>query len=483
MITLAADDFDEWRSHARRALGQRIPPGSILWSEHRSAQSTLPLAASLEAGAAASPAEKGEAAARVPLRFLKMAHLAACHRDPARWAALYRLLWRVVGEGAELLDDAADADVHAVAQMAAQVRRDEHKMRAFVRFTVVEGTGPQRYVAYYRPDHHVVRLAAPFFAERFSTMTWSILTPDVCAHWDGAQVTYSEGLAAPPDLGSDAVEDLWRTYYATVFNPARANVAAMTREMPRRHWATLPESRLIPGLLNAAARKVDAFARQSAGGPSARPFLPVDRDLPALRDAAPHCRGCDLYQRASRVVFGEGPGRGLMIVGEQPGDVEDRTGRPFVGPAGEVLERALTAAGIARGSVYVTNAVKHFSFEERGKRRIHKTPRASEVRACRPWLEAEVQAVRPSCVLLLGATAAQSLLGPQVRVLQERGRVMAGTAWAPAVVVSVHPSAVLRADDGAKYFEMLVSDVLLAVRASSAGLDQITSPHRSDNGI
>lgn len=148
--------------------------------------------------------------------------------------------------------------------------------------------------------------------------------------------------------------------------------------------------------------------------------------------------------------------------------MEDRQGRPFVGPAGEVFDRALIAAGIDRTATYVTNAVKHFSFEERGKRRIHKTPRSSEVRACRPWLEAEVQSLTPVCIVCLGATAAASVLGPQARVMQLRGEVIANTAWAPAVVVTVHPSAVLRADDGARYFEMLVADLKVA-RAAVEG--------------
>lgn len=152
----------------------------------------------------------------------------------------------------------------------------------------------------------------------------------------------------------------------------------------------------------------------------------------------------------------------MVIVGEQPGDREDREGRPFVGPAGAVLDRALEEAGIARDEVYLTNAVKHFSFEERGKRRIHKTPRASEVRACRPWLEAELSAIRPGCLICLGATAARSLLGSQARVMALRGRVIEDTTWAPAVVVTIHPSAVLRATEGEDYYRMLVDDLRVA---------------------
>ncbi len=199
---------------------------------------------------------------------------------------------------------------------------------------------------------------------------------------------------------------------------------------------------------------------------SAEPFVPDTRDLGQLHDAAASCRGCDLYLRATQVVFGEGPKRSrIVLIGEQPGDVEDVRGRPFVGPAGSVLDRALEAAGLDRKAVYMTNAVKHFSFEERGKRRIHKKPRISEMRACRPWLEAELRAVQPACVVCLGSTAAQSLLGPDVRIMQVRGQVLKATKWAPAVVVTIHPSAVLRADDGEALFQMLVDDLKVAKKA------------------
>ena len=202
---------------------------------------------------------------------------------------------------------------------------------------------------------------------------------------------------------------------------------------------------------------------------SARPFVPDTRDLSKLDNAAESCRGCDLYKRATQVVFGQGKRKArIVFVGEQPGDAEDRAGQPFVGPAGRVLDRALEMAGIDRADVYVTNAVKHFSFEERGKRRIHKKPRLSEVRACHPWLEAELQSIKPDCIVLLGSTAANSLLGPHARVMKIRGRPLIDTAWAPSVVVvTIHPSAVLRADNEEEYFSLLVADLKVARSALS----------------
>jgi DNA polymerase len=190
--------------------------------------------------------------------------------------------------------------------------------------------------------------------------------------------------------------------------------------------------------------------------------------LHALRVAAAHCHGCPLWLRATQTVFGRGPARpGLMLVGEQPGDVEDRQGEPFVGPAGRLLERALAAAGTSREQVYLTNAVKHFSWEERGKARIHKKPRPAESRACRPWLIGEIALLAPRVLVALGATAAQSLLGSTVRVLRDRGKPIA-SQLAPTVYVTVHPSALLREpDEAARHaaFDALVADLRLAVDA------------------
>ncbi|MBV9326319.1 MAG: UdgX family uracil-DNA binding protein [Chloroflexi bacterium] len=182
----------------------------------------------------------------------------------------------------------------------------------------------------------------------------------------------------------------------------------------------------------------------------ARAFLPADADpdLDQLRRAAAGCQGCDLYRTGTQTVFGEGPRRAqVMFVGEQPGDQEDRAGKPFVGPAGRVLDDALDELGIDRSGVYVTNAVKHFKWTGRGKRRIHSKPNAREIRACRPWLDAELEEVEPRVIVVLGATAAQALLGASFRVTQQRGKPLEGTGLAPYVVATVHPASILRAPD------------------------------------
>jgi uracil-DNA glycosylase len=200
----------------------------------------------------------------------------------------------------------------------------------------------------------------------------------------------------------------------------------------------------------------------------ATPFLPKRESLKTLREAAADCRGCDLWRDATQTVFGEGPKRArVMIVGETPGDREDREGRPFVGPAGRELDKALEAAGIDRDDVYVTNAVKHFRFEERGKRRIHQRPDARQVRACSPWLRAELRQVKPDALIVMGATAAKALLGNAFRVTQHRGELL-DSPLAPLVTATIHPSAILRAPgDEARQAERraFTEDITMAAKA------------------
>jgi DNA polymerase len=180
---------------------------------------------------------------------------------------------------------------------------------------------------------------------------------------------------------------------------------------------------------------------------SAEDLIPEQPTLPALRQAAADCKACDLWKRGTQTVFGEGPRRArVLMVGEQPGNDEDLAGHPFVGPAGRLLDEALLTAGIDRGSVYVTNVVKHFKWEPRGKRRIHKKPNSQEIKACKPWLHAEIAVIKPKVIVALGATAAQALLGPQFRVTKERGKFLE-SELAPYVMATVHPSSILRAPD------------------------------------
>jgi uracil-DNA glycosylase len=469
MYTVAVDGtFEGWRRIARDLIVRGVAPDHMRWTDPRDSQSPLQMAN--ETGHTGVTTQSGHL--RVPRRFVELGTIASCHRSPTRWPLLYRLLWRLTHEGREILANPLDADVLTLETMVSQVRRDEHKMHAFVRFRKVAADADERYVAFHRPDHFIVKLAAPFFVERFRTMRWSILTPDQCAHWDSTTLTFTQGVDDRVMVPDDEMENVWRTYYRSVFNPARLNPRAMVRELPTRHWATLPEARIIPHLIAEAPGRVQQMLSQPGPATSARPFVPPAASLDDLRDAAQSCRGCTLFASATHTVFGEGPLTArIMVVGEQPGDEEDLSGRPFVGPAGQVLNDALRQAGLTRADLYVTNAVKHFTFRREGKRRIHERPRVTDVRACRPWLGAEIERINPRVIVCLGSTAAQALIGASVRIQRDRGKPVR-TSWAPFTLPTYHPSAVLRAEDSQhrdEVFAHLVEDLRRAESFARSG--------------
>jgi uracil-DNA glycosylase len=329
MVTVEIEPtFDSWQAAARALLSDGVGPGDVEWRERP--------------GAAVAP--KAAKFFRVPGRFLELARQAATANNAARWPTLYEVLWRIVNERRELLDDRADPLVRRLHGLAAQGRREAE-----------------------RAEHQEV-------------------------------------------------------------------------------------------------------LRLEAEGGGAAAFVPRGADLGQLAAAAKRCEGCPLYRDATQTVFGRGPADArVVLVGEQPGDQEDLRDAPFVGPAGEVLDRALGEAGLDRDTLYVTNAVKHFKFVLRGKRRIHQTPRLSEIVACRPWVEAELDVIRPQTLVCLGATAARALLGDQFRLMRDRGRVFA-TRWAPQTLATLHPSAVLRGEDDAaqeRLYRLLVEDLGAAARTAA----------------
>jgi len=443
MIELPVHNFATWRDAARRILHQNVPPHQVHFCDARNGQSLLAL------DAEPHPSASGQTR-KVPREFMEMAVLASCFRDPTRWNLLYTVLWRLTHDEPHLLNDHSDPELRRLHLMEKAVRRDRHKMRAFVRF---REAAAQTYIAWYKPEHHIVRLNADFFVRRFGSMRWAILTPDESVYWDCEQLQFGPGLPRESAPAEDQVEDLWLTYYGSIFNPARIKLAAMQKEMPAIHWDTLPEAKLIAPLLHQAGERVAGMVKEQPG--SARDYLPQKQaqeaaTLPVLAAAARHCEGCELHEAATQVVFGEGPTKArIMLVGEQPGDEEDQCGKPFVGPAGQLLNQALLDAGIERQNVYITNAVKHFRFElgapvpERGKHRLHKRPSGRHIASCRPWLEAEIQQVQPESIVCLGSTAAQSLIGRDVRIHEDRSRWMS-SLWANRLLITTHPSALLR---------------------------------------
>ena len=451
VVTLgAADDFDGWRDATRTLVLGDVPPDQVVWQVGDGPG---------ELFGGQMPADAPPAGAfSVPRPFIDLARNAVLHRDRERFALLHALLVRL-REHPKLLEDQADPLVRRVEGLAKAVRRDIHKMRAFVRFREISEDGGERYVAWFEPDFHIVRANAAFFVTRFASMRWSILTPDLSIHWDGEVLSEGPGASKREAPDGDPVELVWKTYYASIFNPARVKVGAMLKEMPRKYWKNMPETALVPGLIaRAQARESEMVATAKA-----RIGDNIGAAWEALREEAAGCTRCHLYKHATQTVFGEGPADArMMFVGEQPGDQEDLAGQPFVGPAGQMFDRALAEAGVDRARVYVTNAVKHFKYEQRGKRRIHAKPDAGEITACRWWLEQEQAIIRPKVTVALGATAARSLFGRVMKIGRERGRALELPAGGGEAWITVHPSYLLRLPDEAakrEEFAKFVADL------------------------
>jgi DNA polymerase len=459
-------DFAGWRGQARDMLARRVPPYQLSWSTEAGSDLFGDVGDPL-------PPVVDDEPVSVPRGFVALAETVILHRDPQRFSWLYAMLWRL-REEPRLMEVSVDPDVARLEGMAKSVRRDIHKMRAFVRFRQTLLGDQEWYVAWFEPEHHIVEANAPFFMRRFTSMNWSILTPASSAHWDGSELVFGPGAAKADAPDDDALEDLWRGYYASIFNPARLKISAMRSEMPVKYWRNLPEASLIRPLIEDAQRRSDAMVATGPQAPNPHPqkayqpavaAQPKAGTLEGLRHEAMDCRACPLWAPATQTVFGEGFTHApVMFVGEQPGDQEDLEGRPFIGPAGRLFDKALAEAGVSRERAYVTNAVKHFKFVPRGKRRIHQKPATPEIRACRPWLEREIELVQPRLIVAMGATAAQSIFGKAMPVGKNRGQVMDLDGAAAQVLITVHPSYLLRlpdADAKALEYDRFVADLRL----------------------
>ncbi len=467
-------DLAGFRNEARDLLAHQVPPHEVQWETVHTLSDDL-FAPPPESAEPRSRHIPNAAAAIVPASFLRLCEVVVLHHDAQRFALLYRLLWRLVHEPS-LRNDPLDTDMVHAQQMAQAVRRDMHKMKAFVRFRQVadqERPGEVLHVAWFEPAHHVVEAVAPWFARRFANMRWAILTPERSVRWDGEQLLFGPGGGRHDAPAPDAGEELWLTYYESIFNPARLKMQQLHKEMPRKYWHNLPEAQLIGELSQQAQQRSEAMIDRPAQAPRRRIPQPVAVEpedtlaqdgltsLEQLKSATMKCRECPIGEFATQSVNGEGRLHApLMFVGEQPGDQEDLQGHPFVGPAGKLLDRALESLGIPRDIVFVSNAVKHFKFELRGKRRIHKTPTQREAAACLHWLEDEIALVQPKALVALGSTAARSLMGHPVSVTAERGNWLT-RADGRKVLITLHPSALLRmpSEEREEAFAAFVADL------------------------
>lgn len=451
-ISLSSEvDLEGWRDHARKFLQADIAPEQVIWTvEGRNNSGEL----DLSPPAALPEKSRGQIArpVRISKTLLSLINTALLHSNEDRFDLAYRLLYRAQSVPA-LHRNPADAEVLKLNRYAKAIRRDIHKMHAFVRFRKIGASeGREQFVAWFEPDHHITEAVAPFFCKRFTGMDWLIVTPEASIAWDGKTSSVGPGGRKDDVPLEDVIEAEWRTYYANIFNPARVKITAMKSEMPMKYWKNLPEAELIPSLLEQAGTRVHAMVSQktefSLVGQAAEQSaanLPVSLEqLYAMLEQQPDA---PMEKFSKKLIQGIGPDHAdIMFIGEQPGDQEDREGKPFVGPAGQLLDRAFDEAGIDQQQTFLTNAVKRFKFTPRGKRRIHETPNVGEINYYRWWVEQEIRLVNPRLVVALGATAARCLTGKAVTISRHRGEILPG-ADDRSMLITVHPSYLLRIPD------------------------------------
>jgi probable DNA metabolism protein len=404
-------DWEGWRKAARALVLADVPPEAVRWSVRSHDEEGDPL-------------QEATGSFGVSRALVTLASLAVQAREPERFNLLYRLVWRA-NAGERVLEKAEDADVRRVRGLALAVRAEAHRMRTNLRFLTVREESVPRYLGWYEPAHFVLEANTQLIARRFPEVHFSIVTPEGAAHWDTAELRFSPGVSHKTIGDDDGLRSWWLSHGRRLLRDARIGTA-------------IPE-----------AEALDEAPRPPDRPPLGPVVLRLHPDEPleeAVREAS-GCRRCHLYANATQTVFGEGPAHAKVIfVGEQPGDQEDVIGRPFVGPAGQIMDRAMEEAGIDRRITYITNAVKHFKFEPRGKRRIHKTPEAPEIHACRFWLDVELVRLHPKLVVAMGGTAARALLGRAVTITRERGRPIE-MPNGQTTFVTVHPSFLLRVPD------------------------------------
>lgn len=454
-------NFDEWRIKARLLLQEKVRPEDVFWQYHSSP--TL-----FDGEPATQPSEKYPTAQQgqeflVPKQFINLAKNVICHESEDSAALLYSLLYRLQHDKT-LLEKIYDIDTATALSRQKAVCHDIHHMHAFLRFKEIGNLGDDTvrrcFSAWYEPQHFIIAEAIPFFCRRFSDMDWQILTPKGCAYYLNERLFFGEPIFKKPE-NKDQTEELWKTYFASIFNPARLKVKTMQSHMPKKYWSNLPEAQMIDSLIGNAETRVEKMERQPVLQPPLfhsrlternaenviRTRLKSQATLKTLDDlnkGIKSCKSCPLHCSSTQAVCGEGPeNASLMIVGEQPGDREDLLGRPFVGPAGQIFEKTIEKVGMQRDEVYITNAVKHFKYELKGRKRLHKRADRSEVEHCRWWLLKEIDIVKPKLIVAMGKTALFSLTDLNEPLSGLVGKIIETEEKIP-VLVTFHPSYLLR---------------------------------------
>lgn len=502
--------FQQWKDLSRDFLQRRVRPEAIQWKIDLNQLDLFGLEESLDFSPVAvegqvesslprkgsntslseQAQEKGDAETkssiahrlppltevRVSREFLKSAETIGLIRSGHAWDILYRVLFRMQFGERNLLRNSADPDVREFYLLEKSVRRDIHKMHAFVRFKEVIEGDTHKYVAWYAPDFDIIEAVAPFFRNRFGDRPFSIYSPFKSLHWDLNKLSFSKGIDRHEFQHQDHFDQVWKSYYQSIYNPARLNLSAMLKEMPKKFWSEMPEAHIIQELV----RKSPHLLQEMQGRQYKLAEVPPTHDLDELKLALQNCTSCDLYEKSTQAVFGAGDRQAqIMVIGEQPGDEEDKQGTPFVGPSGQLLKKVLNEIEVNLDSLYFTNVVKHFAWSEgESGRRLHKTASARQQSICRPWLEAEIQAVKPRLIIGLGRTASLFLLGKKVNMEEMRGQVFEGLPWAEKVLITWHPSALLRApsqDEKAKMLKSFKQDLKRVLAQCSA----VVSPDRS----
>jgi uracil-DNA glycosylase len=437
-------DLQGFRETLRVMALCSIPPEQITWTA-RSEPDLFGNRDQAAYGAAGRPII-------LPRRAAELIELVVCHRDPEKYARLYELVWRMKrpkDPEPRLYESLGDPLVHRLNGMAESVSRDIHRMQVSLRFRQVNDPAVgDRFIAWFDPEHFIVEHTAQFFIDRFGSIDWTILTPMGSLRWNKKDLLIGPRAAGP---APDAVEIGWRPYRESAFNPARTNIQANHQLAPKVHRHGMPEPQTVPDKIRTQSLRVEEVSKREAEMPARRKLdeatAVVTREAPKslaelnrmIQASEPFVEGSD------KAVLGEGPMHpAIAFVGEQPGDQEDLQGRPFVGPAGKLLDRAMEEAGIERKKTYVTNAVKHFKFVQRGKRRLHQSPTAGEIKHYRWWLEKELDLVQPRLVVGLGATAVHALAGKSTPVGKNRGPAEFGERRG---YITVHPSYLLRLPD------------------------------------